>query len=47
MDKQKALKEFEDINGPSILLSSEVAAEGVDLQLKHLSNFQNLSQNVA
>jgi superfamily II DNA/RNA helicase len=36
MDKQKALQEFEDINGPRILLSSEVAAEGVDLQFSSL-----------
>lgn len=36
MDKQQALKTFEDPNGPSILLSSEVAAEGVDLQFSSL-----------
>lgn len=36
MDKQQALKTFEDPNGPSILLSSEVASEGVDLQFSSL-----------
>lgn len=36
MDKQQALKMFEDPNGPSILLSSEVASEGVDLQFSSL-----------
>jgi superfamily II DNA or RNA helicase len=36
MDKQQALKMFEDPTGPSILLSSEVASEGVDLQFSSL-----------
>jgi superfamily II DNA or RNA helicase len=36
MDKQQALKTFEDPAGPSILLSSEVASEGVDLQFSSL-----------
>lgn len=36
VDKQSALKLFEDPNGPSILLSSEVASEGVDLQFSSL-----------
>ena len=36
VDKQQALKTFEDSNGPSILLSSEVASEGVDLQFSSL-----------
>lgn len=36
MDKQAALKEFADPNGPDILLSSEVASEGVDLQFSSL-----------
>jgi len=32
IDKDPALKAFEDPEGPPILLSSEVALEGVDLQ---------------
>lgn len=36
MDKQEALREFADPNGPDILLSSEVASEGVDLQFSSL-----------
>ena len=36
MDKQQALKTFEDPTGPNILLSSEVASEGVDLQFSSL-----------
>jgi len=36
MDKQAALREFADPNGPDILLSSEVASEGVDLQFSSL-----------
>ena len=36
MDKQQALKSFESLNGPRILLSSEVASEGVDLQFSSL-----------
>lgn len=36
IDKQAALNHFEDISGPRILLSSEVASEGVDLQFSSL-----------
>lgn len=36
MDKHEALKRFEDASGPNILLSSEVASEGVDLQFSSL-----------
>lgn len=36
IDKQEALKHFENPNGPNILLSSEVASEGVDLQFSSL-----------
>lgn len=36
MDKQEALTHFRDPQGPSILLSSEVASEGVDLQFSSL-----------
>lgn len=36
MDKHAALARFEDSNGPNILLSSEVASEGVDLQFSSL-----------
>ena len=36
MDKHEAIKEFADHHGPNILLSSEVAAEGVDLQFSSL-----------
>jgi superfamily II DNA or RNA helicase len=36
MDKNAALREFADLNGPDILLSSEVASEGVDLQFSSL-----------
>ncbi|WP_035203615.1 SNF2-related protein [Isoalcanivorax pacificus] len=35
-DKQDALNQFKDDNGPSVLLSSEVASEGVDLQFSSL-----------
>ena len=35
-DKQDILKDFEDISGPSLLLASEVASEGVDLQFSSL-----------
>lgn len=34
--KQDVLKNFEDVSGPSLLLSSEVASEGVDLQFSSL-----------
>lgn len=36
MDKHEALRHFESPDGPNILLSSEVAAEGVDLQFSSL-----------
>ena len=36
MDKQEALRRFAEPNGPNILLSSEVASEGVDLQFSSL-----------
>lgn len=36
IDKSQALARFRDPNGPSILLSSEVASEGVDLQFSSL-----------
>lgn len=36
MDKQAAIREFADPRGPQILLSSEVASEGVDLQFSSL-----------
>jgi superfamily II DNA or RNA helicase len=36
MDKQAAIREFADPKGPQILLSSEVASEGVDLQFSSL-----------
>ena len=35
-DKHEALKDFASLDGPNILLSSEVAAEGVDLQFSSL-----------
>ena len=36
MDKQAALARFRSLEGPNILLSSEVASEGVDLQFSSL-----------
>ncbi len=36
MNKQKKIEDFRSIDGPDILLSSEVAAEGVDLQFSSL-----------
>ena len=36
MDKHAALQRFADVDGPDILLSSEVASEGVDLQFSSL-----------
>lgn len=47
MDKQQALKSFEDIAGPNILLSSEVASEGVDLQFSSLLINYDLPWNPA
>jgi len=36
MDKHAALREFADPDGPDILLASEVASEGIDLQFSSL-----------
>ena len=36
MDKHAAIKHFTDVQGPNILLASEVASEGVDLQFSSL-----------
>lgn len=36
MNKQKKIEDFRSVDGPDILLSSEVAAEGVDLQFSSL-----------
>lgn len=47
LDKQQALKEFEDPKGPNILLSSEVASEGVDLQFSSLLINYDLPWNPA
>jgi len=47
LDKQKALKNFEDPFGPRILLSSEVASEGVDLQFSSLVINYDLPWNPA
>ena len=47
MDKQQALKNFEDPNGPNLLLSSEVASEGVDLQFSSLVINYDLPWNPA
>jgi superfamily II DNA or RNA helicase len=47
MDKQEALRSFEDANGPDILLSSEVSAEGVDLQFSSLLINYDLPWNPA
>jgi superfamily II DNA or RNA helicase len=47
LDKQQALKNFEDHSGPRILLSSEVASEGVDLQFSSLVINYDLPWNPA
>ena len=47
MDKQEALDRFERPSGPNILLSSEVAAEGVDLQFSSLVVNYDLPWNPA
>lgn len=47
MDKQAALARFELKSGPNILLSSEVAAEGVDLQFSSLVINYDLPWNPA
>lgn len=47
MDKLGAIKEFESANGPDILLSSEVASEGVDLQFSSLVINYDLPWNPA
>jgi SNF2 family DNA or RNA helicase len=36
MDKQVGLAKFKDVNGPRLLLASEVASEGIDLQFSSL-----------
>lgn len=47
MDKQAVLKSFESEGGPQILLSSEVASEGVDLQFSSLVINYDLPWNPA
>lgn len=47
MDKQQALEQFEHPDGPHILLSSEVASEGVDLQFSSLLINYDLPWNPA
>jgi SNF2 family DNA or RNA helicase len=47
MDKHGILKHFESPEGPSILLSSEVASEGVDLQFSSLVVNYDLPWNPA
>jgi hypothetical protein len=47
MDKQEALDHFASDRGPDILLSSEVAAEGVDLQFSSLLINYDLPWNPA
>jgi len=47
LDKMKALNTFESSSGPNILLSSEVASEGVDLQFSSLLINYDLPWNPA
>ncbi len=47
MDKQQVLKAFEEPHGPNLLLSSEVASEGVDLQFSSLLINYDLPWNPA
>ena len=47
MDKLGAIRTFESSNGPNILLSSEVASEGVDLQFSSLLINYDLPWNPA
>lgn len=47
VDKQEALRRFASVDGPDILLSSEVAAEGVDLQFSSLLINYDLPWNPA
>ncbi len=47
LDKQALIKDFENVRGPRILLSSEVAAEGVDLQFASLLVNYDLPWNPA
>ncbi|RKT44683.1 helicase-like protein [Thiocapsa rosea] len=47
MDKQAALRRFAALDGPNLLLSSEVAAEGVDLQFSSLLVNYDLPWNPA
>jgi SNF2 family DNA or RNA helicase len=47
MDKQAALDQFMDASGPNILLASEVASEGIDLQFSSLLINYDLPWNPA
>ncbi|MGZ5228320.1 MAG: helicase-related protein, partial [Burkholderiales bacterium] len=47
MDKQEMLQQFESPDGPTVLLSSEVASEGVDLQFSSLVVNYDLPWNPA
>jgi len=47
MDKQEVLAAFQSENGPQVLLSSEVASEGVDLQFSSLLINYDLPWNPA
>lgn len=47
MDKQEVLRDFQDPEGPDLLLSSEVAAEGVDLQFSSVLINYDLPWNPA
>ncbi len=47
MDKHEILRQFESPDGPTILLSSEVASEGVDLQFSSLIVNYDLPWNPA
>lgn len=47
MDKKSIIEKFEDSRGPKILLSSEVASEGVDLQFSSLLINYDLPWNPA
>ena len=47
VDKDEALRQFESAQGPDILLSTEVAAEGVDLQFSSLLVNYDLPWNPA
>lgn len=47
MDKQEILRQYESPDGPTVLLSSEVASEGVDLQFSSLVVNYDLPWNPA